>query len=252
MSNRTTTPAQLGFIRSLLTARQDLLELTDVEAFIAEQRYEELTVKAASALIDELKKIPSYVVVDKATGEIAAPSYRRNAYGSKCRTCGKWVEPQAGRIEKSGTQWLTFHLDGECPEIVAPAAPVVEKAADGYEPQRGDVHVVDGTYYRVHISQRNGFPYVVSADILAEAVWGTDDEGKRILVKAGRVDWVRAPGQLRKLSAATQATAAESAAFGALVGRCCFCSTEIDTPESTAAGYGPKCAVKYGLPWGNK
>ena len=32
--------------------------------------------------------------------------------------------------------------------------------------------------------------------------------------------------------------------------RCCFCNEELTTDNSTAAGYGPKCAKRYGLPWG--
>lgn len=31
---------------------------------------------------------------------------------------------------------------------------------------------------------------------------------------------------------------------------CCFCGTEITTKESLAVGYGPICAEKWGLPWG--
>lgn len=31
---------------------------------------------------------------------------------------------------------------------------------------------------------------------------------------------------------------------------CCFCGQELNTRESVAAGYGPICADKYGLPWG--
>lgn len=32
---------------------------------------------------------------------------------------------------------------------------------------------------------------------------------------------------------------------------CSFCSLPLDDERSVAAGYGPKCARKYGLPWGN-
>lgn len=31
---------------------------------------------------------------------------------------------------------------------------------------------------------------------------------------------------------------------------CCFCGQELVTTESVTAGYGPICASKYGLPWG--
>lgn len=112
------------------------------------------------------------------------------------------------------------------------AAPRVERpAVAGYEPEKGDVHVVDGDYYRVHTAQRSGRPYVCRWD---GAAW--DYEGGR--------------GMLRKLSAATLATAEDAARFGEMFGCCVYCTRPLDTPESTAVGYGPVCAAKRGLPWG--
>ena len=35
-------------------------------------------------------------------------------------------------------------------------------------------------------------------------------------------------------------------------GSCVFCSIELTTDESVSAGYGPVCAKKWGLPWGNR
>jgi len=37
---------------------------------------------------------------------------------------------------------------------------------------------------------------------------------------------------------------------GVATGRCCFCGRELSTRESRTVGYGPDCAGKYGLPWG--
>ena len=38
---------------------------------------------------------------------------------------------------------------------------------------------------------------------------------------------------------------------GRTVGTCCFCLAGLSTPESVAAGYGPVCAERFGLPWGD-
>ena len=38
--------------------------------------------------------------------------------------------------------------------------------------------------------------------------------------------------------------------YGQRTGNCCFCRRHLETAESVAAGYGPVCAEKYGLPWG--
>lgn len=38
--------------------------------------------------------------------------------------------------------------------------------------------------------------------------------------------------------------------YGAKTGNCCFCTRHLSTKESVTAGYGPICAEKWGLPWG--
>lgn len=38
---------------------------------------------------------------------------------------------------------------------------------------------------------------------------------------------------------------------GQRYGACCFCRRELTTKESLAVGYGPVCAEKFGLPWGD-
>jgi hypothetical protein len=42
----------------------------------------------------------------------------------------------------------------------------------------------------------------------------------------------------------------KTAAEGKRTGSCCFCSRELSTAASLHVGYGPICAEKYGLPWG--
>lgn len=39
-------------------------------------------------------------------------------------------------------------------------------------------------------------------------------------------------------------------AYGLATKYCCFCAAELTAGESQAVGYGPICAEKYGLPWG--
>ena len=38
-------------------------------------------------------------------------------------------------------------------------------------------------------------------------------------------------------------------AYGHKSGNCCFCTRPLTQEKSTAAGYGPVCAKKWGLPW---
>lgn len=41
-----------------------------------------------------------------------------------------------------------------------------------------------------------------------------------------------------------------AAEFGHLTGHCCFCSLALKDERSVAVGYGPVCAEKFGVPWG--
>lgn len=157
-----------------------------------------------------------------------------NRFPGTCSVCHTRVEAEAGQRLGRGEdgRWLVRHLPGACPE--GKPIPQLPKR-DAYEPAKGDVHVIDGTYFRVHVSQSSGKPY--------GAVWN----GNKFV---GAIHDDRARGSLRRMCEATLATAEQAAAFGKMHHRCCFCSTPIDTPESEAVGYGPKCAGDRGLPWG--
>lgn len=39
-------------------------------------------------------------------------------------------------------------------------------------------------------------------------------------------------------------------AYGKETGECCFCAKELTDERSVSVGYGPICAAKWGLPWG--
>lgn len=54
-------------------------------------------------------------------------------------------------------------------------------------------------------------------------------------------------GILRRLADDPAGTAAE---HGHRSGACCFCGRDLNDARSTAVGYGPVCAEKWSLPWG--
>lgn len=43
-----------------------------------------------------------------------------------------------------------------------------------------------------------------------------------------------------------------TAKWGKLLSRCCYCWLPLSTPESLSVGYGPDCAAHHNLPWGKK
>ena len=112
------------------------------------------------------------------------------------------------------------------PDAPKPKAVKVEAEPELF---KGDVHVVDGEYYRVHVAQKS------------ENLYACKWDGERF-------EYVK--GAISKLNPGNKITAEQAAAFGHMFERCCFCSLAIDTPESTAVGYGPICARKHELPWG--
>lgn len=54
------------------------------------------------------------------------------------------------------------------------------------------------------------------------------------------------------LSIMEQDPASVAAQYGLKTGRCCFCGLELTNQASLLVGYGPICAEKFGLPWGQK
>lgn len=64
---------------------------------------------------------------------------------------------------------------------------------------------------------------------------------------------VATPAELLAGLAAFAANPAQVAAeYGRATGSCCFCSRRLTDDRSLDAGYGPTCAERYGLPWGEK
>lgn len=65
--------------------------------------------------------------------------------------------------------------------------------------------------------------------------------------KLSQEDLVPVGKLLTRLAADPSGVASE---YGRLTGNCCFCYRKLDDERSTAVGYGPQCAGRYGLPWG--
>jgi len=62
--------------------------------------------------------------------------------------------------------------------------------------------------------------------------------------------WEYTPRLVGQLSPGMKLSAEDAKEFGALYGRCVFCSQQLNDERSIAAGYGEICASNHGLPWG--
>lgn len=58
------------------------------------------------------------------------------------------------------------------------------------------------------------------------------------------------PAAVEQIKAFAADPVTASVVEGRTQGACCFCSRPLDTDASQTVGYGPICADKYGLPWG--
>lgn len=69
------------------------------------------------------------------------------------------------------------------------------------------------------------------------------------LIEKGR--WEMARGIVSRLRPEDLLSAEEGAEFGKLYGICMYCWRELTDERSIEVGYGPICADKRGLPWGD-
>lgn len=272
MTTNPATDKQLSFIKTLRAERYP--EATTDELLAMRGADAKLDKSAASKLIESLLAMPKPAKADTPVGAAVA-SAAAVIYPATEKQINfimkLWDErygwqPEAEEVKAAvlasvqkmskpqASAKITELLAVPKPKKVTPEEAAVEAApADAPEnpypkvAEKGDVHYVDGAYYRIHMTQYSKKPYAAKAVILSKAVW--NDEGTKIL-KAGRVQWLTAKGMLHELSNDTKCSPEEAHAFGKMVGRCCFCSLPIDTPESVSAGYGPVCATNKGLPWG--
>lgn len=93
----------------------------------------------------------------------------------------------------------------------------------------GRIHVTDGAPYGESIY----FGYI-------------DLDGK--FFESGK----RHEGVFELLSKMEADPTAIASAYGHRHGSCCFCNRKLTKGESVAVGYGPICADKFGLPWGEE
>ncbi|MEY9560518.1 DUF6011 domain-containing protein [Sinorhizobium fredii] len=163
-----------------------------------------------------------------------------------------WVERLADAIDEIGVpDFTTETVDvGEVGGVIA----LFQKAKQHLKYPKITLQLVDGMPLQLALAGPNskapgtvtltdGGPYGRNTwygRVTAEGTWQPSaklsDGQRQALLQL-----------LTKLSAEPAETAAS---YGKLTGHCCFCNSSLSDEKSTAVGYGPICAKRWGLPWG--
>lgn len=173
----------------------------------------------------------------------------------KCGHCGSYGQTVAHVKECSqpsvGRQHLISLMSGGKPVVsaqpVVTEIPTLAMLADRGEDVEGvyfkeagypEAGVDEGTYYKVVKGTNTGNWYAKE--------WVPDVPGDPGTWKyAGRKP-------MHFLTALDRVTGDEAARFGKTTGRCVFCSRMLTDERSIEVGYGPICAEREGLPWGEE
>lgn len=97
-------------------------------------------------------------------------------------------------------------------------------------------------------SSRPGTVHVTDGRPFGESTWfGRIDPATGSFFASRQAD----AGVRSILVALAADPAAVAGQHGIATGECCFCARALSTRESRSVGYGPICAERYGLPWGD-
>jgi hypothetical protein len=246
MTTAQISPAQVRFVRSLLSDKAAVLDLSPetIDAFVEAHDIERLTKGSASRLIDHLKALPSYAV-----GSAPEASNRPvNRYPGSCHECGINVPGGEGWRENLNGRWVVHHLPGDvrCVPAAEDSAPV---------PTRVDLRalladVADGYYAYRSLTGSNDLDFVRVAT--SKGFYDPSTKGNRRLQRfvggtTGNVEMSK-PEQAKHASVLAVLTPAERTeamlTFGREVGQCGRCGRSLTDEASRMRGVGPECASK--------
>jgi hypothetical protein len=139
------------------------------------------------------------------------------------------------------------------PSVAGVVELLAHAAEHGLKYPKLRLQLADGTPLRIHVAgERSRTPGYL---MLTDGGKYPDNLYFGRISPAGDLEIGRDGHQRREqLVALLERLAAEpakvAAEYGKLTGNCCFCKLTLTDARSTAVGYGPICAGKFGLPWG--
>lgn len=185
---------------------------------------------------------------EKARGDFAADLVRQEQRRGLSEKQWAWVHKLATEaLQAKPAAPAAPALDADLGEIIE----MMDRAADAQK--RAPRIVLERDGQRVVLARAGsrakepGTVNVTDGGPYGDNVW-FGRVGRDGVMRPSRrmTDGVRA--LLRELAANPAKVAAQ---HGVATGCCCFCARDLSTAESRTAGYGPVCAERFGLPWGD-
>lgn len=238
------SPNQIGYIRSLLEERTEVLGISDLEGFIAEHSIDLVTADSASKLIDKLRSTPRVIEQrDESNKVVTGPP---NSYPGNCEECGHYVDAMEGWRNKIGARWAVHHHAGMCNPLTpttaaAPAGKqslneILEGIENGYFalPCKTDSNDLD--FIRIGTNQGRVNPEHKGLRRVQRFIGG---DGPVTMGRPEQVIFARAIAALTP-----EERLAAQQLFGQTVGSCARCGRSLTDQISRAAGLGPECRSK--------
>lgn len=211
------TDRQAAYIKDLFGERKKTLEKPEYKHI--------LSMELSPKLIDVLKRVPKDPREDIPELVAQSPRYGTNKFEKPCFSCGHNVHAGHGFFFSKDGKFHTHHKKDGCLEQAGTTKP--------------GLYVVDGRMVMLY-----GKP-----DNLRGKVWDGNSFHRLPFAESKILERGREATEEER-----EQLASEAGSVGINTNVCQFCMkalTDDAAGASVERGYGPVCADKYGLPWGN-
>lgn len=219
MSATTITPKQQSFVRSLLTERQAVLGIDDIDAYIREKGIDRLTGASASKVIEQLLTIAKPVNPEHAhlpQGHVIV-----NKRDGVCTKCNGEVLKFDGFAVAVNGGWKTFHKADEC------------------LPEPATLEAIEFGYYALPSATGNNdldFFFVSKSREIRRVLGGHAPL---------RISTTEVKQVIKRLTALTEEQVRDAhILYGQEIGSCGLCGRSLTDEASRARGLGSDCASK--------
>lgn len=219
MSATTITPKQQSFVRSLLTERQSVLGIDDIDAYIREKGIDRLTGASASKVIEQLLTIAKPVNPEHAhlpQGHVIV-----NKRDGVCTKCNGEVLKFDGFAVAVNGGWKTFHKADEC------------------LPEPATLETIEFGYYALPSATGNNdldFFFVSKSREIRRVLGGHAPL---------RISTTEVKQVVKRLTALTEEQVRDAhILYGQEIGSCGLCGRSLTDETSRARGLGSDCASK--------